>query len=104
MPPNVEYLETFIKSVTVTEYKYLTVEQIKEDTETVDGQFYQLPKTKLIVIQLWTPYFNKITGKSETKNWTTMRFYTQRKFQYYKENVGVQVKITIEGKEKLSTV
>ncbi len=89
MPDNVEHLETWIKDIGVVRYFDLTEEQIKEDTETVKGTFYSLPKTTLLWIQLYT---DTINGAVE---WGTLRRYTPEKWQYYKEIVGKQVRIEI---------
>lgn len=86
----IEYLETWIKEVAVVEYEHLTAAEIKEDTETTGGEFYELPKTRLIKISLWSDTING--GKS----WATMRRWTPQKYQYYKGLVGQQVKIVIE--------
>lgn len=89
MPHGVEFLETWIKDIALIEYKDLTPEEIEKDTETVSGVFYQLPKTKLIWIKLWTPTIN------DGHEWGTLRRYTPEKFEYYSKLVGQQVKIAI---------
>lgn len=94
MPIGVEYLKTWIQSVIVIDYKDLTEDQIKQDTETIDGKFYQLPQTRLINIILWSETIHG--GKS----WGTMRRWTSEKWDYYKHLVGQQVQIKIEKLEK----
>lgn len=95
MPPMVELLDTSIKDIAVINYKDLTSEEIIKDTETVDGKFYFLPKTKLIWIKLWSITIN---GGFE---WGTMRMYTNQKFLYYKSLIGKRVNIQIlEGGAK----
>lgn len=91
MPDGVEYLETWIKDIALTDYRNLTPEEIRQDTETVDGLFFNLPHTKLIWIKLWSVTIN---GGHE---WATMRRYTPEKFKYYSGLVGEQVKISIES-------
>lgn len=90
MPNGVEHLSTWIKDVAVIEYDQLTEEEIRIDTETVDGKFYQLPKMRLIWIKLWS---DTIDGGKE---WGTMRPYNPEKFQYYKSLIGQQVGIIIK--------
>lgn len=80
---------TYIKDVAVVNYEELTEAEIKQDTETVDGKFYALPKTRLIWIKLW----------SEGKEWGTMRRWTVEKYKYYRSLVGQQVKIEIAPQE-----
>jgi hypothetical protein len=81
---------TFIKDIALIDYTDLTPEEIKLDTETRDGQFYPLPKTKLIWIKLWT----------EGHEWGTLRRYTPDKYEYYSNLVGEEVHIEVvrEGK------
>lgn len=75
---------TYIKDIAIIDYKDLTPEEIKLDTETVDGQFYELPKTRLIWIKLW----------SEFGEWGTLRRYTPEKYKYYRSHVGEEVRIS----------
>lgn len=91
MPDGVEHLETWIKSLEAVEYQDLTPEEIKHDTETVDGQFYELPKTKLIRINLYSVTIN---GGFE---WATMRRWTPQKWEYYEGLLGQQIQIVIEN-------
>lgn len=77
---------TFLKSVRVKHYNELTEEFILKDTETVDGQFYQLPKTQLLILDLWT----------EGEYWHTVRRWTPEKEKYYRSLVGQEVKIVVE--------
>lgn len=90
MPPGVEYLETWITDVILKDYVQLTPHEIKQDTETVDGQFYKLPETTLIVITLWSNCLPKPV------TWKTMRRWTKEKYEYYKSLKGQQVKIEIK--------
>jgi hypothetical protein len=90
MPKGVLYKSTYIKDIAVIDYKDLTEAQIKEDTETISGEFYQLPKTKLIWIKLWTTDI-----EHGGKEWGTMRRYTPQKFDYYQSLIGKEVKILI---------
>jgi RecA-family ATPase len=93
MPEGVELLDTWIKEVATVDYSELTEEEIKQDTETVDGKFYQLPKTKLIWLTLWS---ETITG---SHIWGTLRRWTPQKFDYYKGLKGQRVKIEILKQE-----
>lgn len=90
MPANVEKVSTFIKDVAIIDYNQLTPEQIEEDTVTVDGNHYPLPRTRLIWIKLWT------IGMQKHAVWTTLRRWTPQKFEYYSGLVGHEVKIVIE--------
>lgn len=90
MPDGVEYLHTYVKSADLVDYKELTPEQINQDTETVDGQFYPLPHDTLIRIGLWS---ETITGGVE---WATMRRFTPWKFEYYRKLLGQEVNIEIK--------
>ncbi len=90
MPYGVQHLDTWIKDVAIIDYNRLTPQQIKFDTETIDGSFYELPKTKLIWVKLWS---DTINGGYECG---TMRRYTPQKWDYYSRLVGQQVKIVIE--------
>lgn len=93
MPQGVEYTETWIKDIALIDYKDLTPEEIKQDTETIDGQFYELPKTRLIWIKLWSTTIN---GGHE---WATLRRYTPDKYKYYSGLVGKEVKIVIDNEK-----
>lgn len=90
MPEGVEYLHTYVKAVDLVDYKELTPEQVKTYTETVDGQFYQLPHDTLIVVHLWSETIN---GGFE---WATMRRFTPWKFEYYRGLRGQEVNIEIK--------
>jgi hypothetical protein len=92
MPEGVELLETFIKDIALINHSQLTLEERKKDTETIDGQFYNLPRGILIWIKLYSVTIN---GGQE---WGTMRRYTKEKFEYYKGLIGQQVKIIVEEK------
>lgn len=83
----VEWLDTFVKDVSVIDYKQLTLEEIKKDTETVTGEFYQLPKGRLLWIKLWS---DTINGGVE---WATFRPYTAGKLEYYTKLIGQQINI-----------
>jgi len=90
MPHGVEFLETWIKGIAIVDFFNLSEAEIKWDTETVSGEFYPLPKTKLIQIQLWS---ETIDGGKE---WNTLRRHTEEKYQYYRQLVGQQVEIKID--------
>jgi hypothetical protein len=91
MPSGIQYLETFVSSVRITEYSKLTPEEIKEDTETIQGTFFDLPQGSLIEINLWTAGF-------QAHAWKTYRRYSPEKYDFYKSLVGEQVGIKIERK------
>lgn len=90
MPHGVEHLDTWIKDIRMIHYDDLTKDELKKDTETVDGKFYELPHYSLIRIGLWT---DTINGAFE---WATMRPYNYEKLKYYEKLVGKQVKIEIK--------
>lgn len=81
---------TFVKGVSVVNYDDLSEEFIKADTETEDGQFYKLPKGKLIHIQLYT----------EGHEWQTLRSWTKEKEEYYRTFIGEEVSIVISTYRK----
>jgi hypothetical protein len=85
---------TYLKDIAVIDYKDLTAEEIKKDTETVDGKFYALPKTRLIWLRLWT----------EGHEWGTMRRFTPEKFKYYSGLVGQEVHVEIAGQQEYNKV
>lgn len=89
MPSNWETGLTYIKDIALVNYQDLTEEQIKQDTETIDGKFYPLPQTRLIWIKLWT------VGMKPSDSWQTLRRYTPEKFDYYSKLVGHEVKILL---------
>ena len=76
---------TFITNVTATHYKYLDPDFIVKDTETDEGEFYPLPKTNLIIIELFT----------EGHKWQTIRRFTPEKMKYYLSLKGAEVNIQI---------
>ena len=76
---------TYLKGVRLKHYNDLTEDFIREDTETVDGSFYDLPKTHLLILDLWT----------EGKYWTTVRRWTPEKEKYYRSLVGKEVRIEV---------
>lgn len=90
MPNGVEHMDTWIKDIAVIHYNELTPEEIKRDTETVDGKFYELPPIKLIWIKLWS---NTIAGGQE---WGTLRPHNPEKFLYYSGLIGREVAIEIK--------
>ena len=69
-------------------YKDLSEEYIKQDTETIEGKFYKLPRTMLIELRF------------DTKGhlWGTLRRYTPRKLTYYQAHIGEEVEIQIYEK------
>ncbi len=83
MPHGVEWLDTWIKDVSVIDYSQLTEEQIKLDTETMDGKFYPLTQGRLIWIKLYSDSLPKPT------EWGTLRPFKKEKFKIYK-NLFVQ--------------
>lgn len=84
--------ETFIKDVGVIDFKDLTLAQIAEDTEIVGGGFYQLPKSRLIWVKLWT---TTPAGTAEGKEWMTYRRFTEKNIEYYTSLIGESVEIVI---------
>lgn len=76
---------TYLKGIRVKNYSDLTEEFIREDTETVDGEFYQLSKGKLLILDLWT----------EGKYWTTVRPWNSEKEKYYRSLIGKEVRIEV---------
>lgn len=63
----------------LAEYQVLTPELIKYDTETIEGKFYELPKTKLIKL-----FFDGDKGIP----YCTLRRYTPEKWKYYESLIG----------------
>src|SRR5947207_11113197 len=90
MPSGVEFLDTWIKDISLVEFKDLSAEYLKLDTETVDGEFYDLPRGKLIWIKLYSDALPKPV------EWATLRRYTPEKFEYYSKLVGQNVNIKID--------
>ena len=85
MPLGVDtFCESIVLDIEVTHFDGLTLDFIKYDTE-YDGGFYELPKTKLLVIQILT----------EGIRWTTVRRWTPKKEKWYKSLIGKEVKIII---------
>lgn len=80
---------TYIQDIALIDYKNLTKEEIALDTETMAGEFYPLPKTKLIWIKLRSVFADG------WQDWGTMRRHTPAKFKYYSGLVGEQVRIEI---------
>ena len=77
---------TFLKGVRIRHYNELTEDFIKLDTETVDGKFYPLPKTKLLILDLWT----------DGGCWHTCRPWNKQKEEYYRSLIGKKVRIVVE--------
>jgi len=77
---------TFLKGIRLTHYNDLTPEFIELDTAIEGGGNYPLPKTKLMILDLWT----------EGDYWHTVRRWTPEKEKYYRGLVGSEVKIVIE--------
>lgn len=86
MPKNLK--GTYLVDVVRTHYNKLTPEFIREDTETVDGKLYQLPRTELIILKLYT----------DGRIWQTVRRYTAEKYEYYYAIQGLEVEIVIQEK------
>lgn len=97
MPAGVDDMISWITEVKLIDYKDLTPEDIKRDTETIDGEFYQLPKTKLIEIVIMSAQsYNKETDYvTGAQFWATMRRYTPQKYEYYKSLVKQEIKIEL---------
>lgn len=89
MPQYVEHLDTYIKDVSVIEFRDLTIEEVERDTAMCNGMYYTLPQTTLIKIALWSV---TIYGGQE---WTTYRRYTPEKLSKYNDYRGQQVQIRI---------
>lgn len=77
---------TYITRVARCHYRDLSKIFIVQDTETIEGEFYPLPVTDLIIIYLYT----------EGHKWQTIRRYTPAKYDYYRSLVGQEVKIIVE--------
>lgn len=74
------FCESFVFNVEVTHFNKLPIDFIKYDTEYGDGLYYELPKTKLLVIGIFT----------EGIRWTS------EKEKYYKSLIGKEVRIKIK--------
>lgn len=77
---------TFLKGIRIKHYNDLTEEFIQKDTAIKGGGNYPLPKTKLMILDLWT----------EGEYWTTVRRWTPDKEKYYRSLIGQEVKIVVE--------
>lgn len=88
MPPKLT--PTYIERIEVTHYDNLTPEFIEQDTRTISGSHYELPKEKLIIIWLYT-------AADAGYKWQTIRRWTEEKEKYYKSLIGQQVSIKIGG-------
>ena len=77
---------TYLKGLRIKHYDDLTEDFIRKDTEIVDGTFYKLPKTKLMILDLWTA----------GKYWTTVRPWNRQKEEYYQSLLGQEVRIVVE--------
>lgn len=89
MPPDVEYLTTWITGVKVIELSDLTPEQIKQDTETIHGTFYPLKPGRYIWIDLWSDAI------PQPVKWQTIRPYNPGKEKYYRDEIGKEIGIEI---------
>jgi hypothetical protein len=89
MPEHVTYLQTYVTEVLATHYDDLSEEFIRLDTEYAGG-YYDLPKTKLLIIELWSDTING------GHRWQTVRPWTKQKEEYYRSLRGQQVKIEIK--------
>ncbi len=93
MPAQVEYLRTYVTDVQEVKYIDLTMDEIKSDTETVDGSTFNLPRARLIRIKLWTETINGPV------TWFTFRRHDPQKYDYYRGLRGSEVQIVIGKKE-----
>lgn len=89
MPQGIEYFETWVVKVLVIDREDLTEDQICQDTETVDRNFYLLPQGKLIHIILWT--MTAVGGRT----WNTFRKWSPEKEVFYRGFVGKQIGVVI---------
>ena len=94
MPADVELYESFVRSVEIKHYNDLTSEFIKYDTE-YDGGFYPLPKTKLLIVVIWSGRKISETEREATE-WTTVRRWTLEKERWYKSLIDKEVNIIIK--------
>lgn len=93
MPPVLS--PTFLAKVEKAHYNQLTQQFIDQDTAITGGGYYQLPKTWLLILHLWTG-----SGMGSFK-WTTVRPWNADKEKYYRSLCGQEVQIVIdEGGDK----
>ena len=91
MPAGIESRKTYLIGASTIHYTQLPVGFIFYDTLYVDGmtqQHYELPKTQLIILILFT---------DSERVWTTIRRFTEEKYDYYKKLIGQEIKVVIEG-------
>lgn len=89
MPYGVEYLTTWVTDVKVVELRDLTPEQIKNNTQTIQGLSYPLSIGRKIVVCLWSDAI------PQPIQWQTIRSWDDGKELYYKSLIGEEVKIEI---------
>lgn len=91
-PFGAELLQVFL-----TEKNELSEEFIKYDTRTDDGDYYELPEGKLLILLLradiWRPKPGIEAWQKEV--FTTVRRWTLEKEQYYKSKVGEVFEIVV---------
>ena len=80
------YSPSTLIQVFVTRFDELSPEFVEYDTRKTDGTHYPLPQTDLIVLLLMGP-----SGDL----WTTIRRYTNRKYDYYLSMVGKTFSIEV---------
>lgn len=91
--PNLEYDKFhYLIGASVIHYKdlpklFIDYDTIYYDNETKNATYYELPKTVLIVLTLFS-------GNSMTV-WTTVRRYTEEKYRYYQKLIGQRVRIEV---------
>ena len=90
IPYGIQFLKTFVTSVTKIKRIDLTPEQIAFDTAIVGGGHYTLPHGELLHVKLWTE-----TAEGGVA-WNTYREFTEEKQVYYKNLCGREVCIIIE--------
>ena len=81
-----DYNSSILLDVAQDYTENLSPEFIEYDTRRKDGTQYPLPDGKIIMLFL-------LTKKGHL--WTTLRRFTQRKWEYYRSNIGNQYEIII---------
>lgn len=96
MPSGIKSRKTYLLGVTVIHYSQLPSGFIFYDTlfskDNKTMEHYPLPKTQLIILTLFTD------SELSPKVWTTLRRFTQQKYDYYNNLIGKEIKIIIEEK------
>ena len=94
MPHGVEYCETWVYGIKVVDLEDLSGEEVRQDTERIDGTFYRLDPGRYIVVELFTDCL------PEPMRWRTIRRWTLDSDRYYRGLVGKIVKIEIVSDKK----